>query len=53
MFYPLNPYLGLSILFQGLICKTPKQYNLLVPSECTLSVSNICNANAYEVMLKF
>jgi hypothetical protein len=26
---PLNPYLGLSILFQGSICKTPKQYNLL------------------------
>jgi hypothetical protein len=24
-----------------------------LPSECTLSVSNICNANAYDVMLKF
>jgi hypothetical protein len=25
----------------------------LLPSECTLGVSNICNANAYDVMLKF
>jgi hypothetical protein len=24
-----------------------------LPSECTLGVSNICNANAYDVMLKF
>jgi hypothetical protein len=24
-----------------------------LPSECTLSVSNICNANAYDAMLKF
>jgi hypothetical protein len=23
------------------------------PSECTLGVSNICNANAYDAMLKF
>jgi hypothetical protein len=25
----------------------------ILPSECTLGVSNICNANAYDVMLKF
>jgi hypothetical protein len=24
-----------------------------LPSECTLGVSNICNANDYDVMLKF
>jgi hypothetical protein len=24
-----------------------------LPSECTLVVSNICNANAYDAMLKF
>jgi hypothetical protein len=24
-----------------------------LPSECTLGVSNICNANAHDVMLKF
>jgi hypothetical protein len=24
-----------------------------LPSECTLGVSNICNAHAYDVMLKF
>jgi hypothetical protein len=24
-----------------------------LPSECTLGVSNICNANAYDAMLKF
>jgi hypothetical protein len=24
-----------------------------LPSECTLSVSNICNAYAYDAMLKF
>jgi hypothetical protein len=24
-----------------------------LPSECTLGVSNICNVNAYDVMLKF
>jgi hypothetical protein len=28
MYYPFNFYLGLSFLFQGLVCKTPKQYNL-------------------------
>jgi hypothetical protein len=26
--FPFNPYLGLSILSEGLICKTSKQYNL-------------------------
>jgi hypothetical protein len=25
----------------------------ILPSECTLGVSNIWNANAYDVMLKF
>jgi hypothetical protein len=25
---PFYPYLGLNPLFQGSICKTPKQYNL-------------------------
>jgi hypothetical protein len=25
----------------------------LLPSECTLGVSNICNVNAYDAMLKF
>jgi hypothetical protein len=24
-----------------------------LPSECTLGVSNICNANVYDAMLKF
>jgi hypothetical protein len=24
-----------------------------LPSECILDVSNICNANAYDAMLKF
>jgi hypothetical protein len=24
-----------------------------LPSECILGVSNICNANAYDAMLKF
>jgi hypothetical protein len=24
-----------------------------LPSECTLGVSNICNANAYDAMLMF
>jgi hypothetical protein len=24
-----------------------------LPSECTLGVPNICNANAYDAMLKF
>jgi hypothetical protein len=24
-----------------------------LPSECTLGVSHICNANAYDAMLKF
>jgi hypothetical protein len=24
-----------------------------LPSECTLGVSNICNADAHDVMLKF
>jgi hypothetical protein len=24
-----------------------------LPSECTLGISNICNANAYDAMLKF
>jgi hypothetical protein len=24
-----------------------------LPSECTLGVSNICNVNAYDAMLKF
>jgi hypothetical protein len=24
-----------------------------LPSECTLGVSHICNANAHDVMLKF
>jgi hypothetical protein len=24
-----------------------------LPSECTLGVSNICNANAHDAMLKF
>jgi hypothetical protein len=24
-----------------------------LPSECTLGVSNICNVNAYDVMLMF
>jgi hypothetical protein len=55
MSYPFNPYLGLSFLFQGLVCKTPKQYNLFefLPTECTLGVSNICNVNVYDAMLKF
>jgi hypothetical protein len=51
MLYPLNPYLGLSILFQGSICKHQNNTTCLkfLPSECTLGVSNICNANAYDV----
>jgi hypothetical protein len=28
-------------------------YLKFLPSECTLGVSNICNANANDVMLKF
>jgi hypothetical protein len=54
-FYPFNHYLGLSPLTKVQFAKTLKQYNLLkfLPSECTLGVSNICNANAYDAMLKF
>jgi hypothetical protein len=38
-----------------LFAKHLEQYNLFefLPSECTLGVSNICNANVYDVMLKF
>jgi hypothetical protein len=34
---------------------TQKQYTDLkfLPSDCTLGVSNICNVNAYDAMLKF
>jgi hypothetical protein len=53
--YPFNPYLGLSSLSRVLFAKC---YNIttclkFLPSECTLGVSNICNANAYDAILKF
>jgi hypothetical protein len=55
MFYPFNPYLGLSSLSRVLFAKCYNNTTCLkfLPSECTLGVSNICNANAYDVMLKF
>jgi hypothetical protein len=54
-FYPFNPYLGLSSLTRVLFAKYQKQYTCLkfLPSKCTLGVSNICNINVYDVMLKF
>jgi hypothetical protein len=55
MFYPFNPYLGLCSLSRVLFAKCYNNTTCLkfLPSECTLGVSNICNANAYDVMLKF
>jgi hypothetical protein len=54
-FTPFNPYLGFSSLSRVLFAKC---YNIttclkFLPSECTLGVSNICNANVYDAMLKF
>jgi hypothetical protein len=55
MFYPFNPYLGLSSLSKVLFAKCYNNTTCLkfLPSECTLGVSNICNANVYDAMLKF
>jgi hypothetical protein len=55
MSYPFNPYLGLSSLPRVLFakCYNNTTYLKFLPSECTLGVSNICNANVYDVMLKF
>jgi hypothetical protein len=55
MFYPFNPYLGLSSLSMVLFAKCYNNTTCLkfLPSECTLGVSNICNANVYDAMLKF
>jgi hypothetical protein len=54
-FYPFNPYLGLNSLSRVLFAKHLNNTTCLkfLPSECTLGVSNICNANAYDAMLKF
>jgi hypothetical protein len=54
-FYPFNPYLGLSSLSRVLFAKCYNNTTCLnfLPSECTLGVSNICNANVYDAMLKF
>jgi hypothetical protein len=54
-FTPFEPYLGLGSLSRVLFAKHQKQYTCLkfLPSECTLGVSNICNVNAYDAMLKF
>jgi hypothetical protein len=55
MFYPFNPYVGLSFLSRILFAKYYNNTTCLkfLPSECTLGVSNICNANVYDAMLKF
>jgi hypothetical protein len=55
MSYPFNPYLGLSSLSRVLFAKCYNNTTCLkfLPSECTLGVSNICNANVYDAMLKF
>jgi hypothetical protein len=52
---PLIPYLGLSFLPRVLFAKCYNNTTCLkfLPSECTLGVSNICNANVYDAMLKF
>jgi hypothetical protein len=52
---PFNPYLGLSSLSRVLFAKHQNNTTCLkfLPSECTLGVSNICNANVYDAMLKF
>jgi hypothetical protein len=54
-FTPFNPYLGLSSLSRVLFAKCYSNTTCLkfLPSEYTLGVSNICNANVYDVMLKF
>ena len=54
-FTPFESYLGLGSLSRVLFAKHQKQYTCLkfLPSECTLGVSNICNAHAYDAMLKF
>jgi hypothetical protein len=55
MSYPFNPYLGLSSLSRVLFAKCYNNTTCLkfLPSECTLGVSNICNTNVYDAMLKF
>jgi hypothetical protein len=52
---PFNPYLGLSSLSRVLFAKCYNNTTCLnfLPSEYTLGVSNICNANVYDAMLKF
>jgi hypothetical protein len=52
---PLIPYFGLSSLSRVLFAKCHTNTTCLkfLPSECTLGVSNICNANVYDDMLKF
>jgi hypothetical protein len=52
---PLIPYLGLSSLSRVLFAKCHNNITCLkfLPSECTLGVSNICNANVYDAMIKF
>jgi hypothetical protein len=52
---PFYPYLGVSSLSRVLFAKYQNNTTCLkfLPSECTLGVSNICNANAYDAMLKF
>jgi hypothetical protein len=54
-FYPFNPYLGLSSLSRVLFAKCYNNTACLkfLPSKCTLGLSNMCNANVYDVMLKF
>jgi hypothetical protein len=55
MFYPFNPYLWLSSLSRVLFAKCYNNTTCLkfLPSECTLGVSNICNANAMVLCSSF
>jgi hypothetical protein len=54
-FTPYNPYLRLSSQSRVIFAKCYNNTTCLkfLPSKCTLGVSNICNANVYDVMLKF
>jgi hypothetical protein len=54
-FTTFTPYSGLSSLSRVLFTKYYNNTTCLkfLPCECTLGVSNICNANVYDAMLKF
>jgi hypothetical protein len=53
--YPFKPNLGLTTYprVSLVTCHINTTCLKFLPSECTLGVTNIWNANAYDVILKF